>query len=114
MATCTDDGWLNLIDPGEAEEIYQQTKLNWRAHEVAYKAERERLIGALVASRITKPRNFGEWIYEDGQEGGYFYRPTRPDFRVQVAAFGALEAAKEMLSDPDDIMVHRPARIGHR
>jgi hypothetical protein len=53
-------------------------------------AERECLIQELQQHKITQPKNFGQWKFQDGQKGGVF---IREDSDFAIPALGALKAA---------------------
>ena len=74
MATCN-DGWVQLVDPAEAEKEFKAKRAAKREFDRAYKEERRRLIDAIEAANLEEPRNFGEWEYTGGQKGGTFHRP---------------------------------------
>ncbi len=93
VATCDDRGWVVIIDPTQAETEYQATRRRARGYGLVYKAERERLISALVANEHCEAASFADWTFWDGQKGGFF---QREDSNIRVAAESALKAAEKI------------------
>ena len=92
----TRDGDVNVVvtprsaEYGEAEREAQKERQK-EEHEKAQK-QRRLCINDLKRHGVTTPRNFGNWFYYEGQEGGCFcHRHTS----AYVGAPGALRAAKD-------------------
>lgn len=88
------DGWLRLIPLEEAIKMNEERRERNRQSDVRYKAALARCGDDLLAAGVASPKSFGDWVYEMGQEGGYFRLTTETS--VSVSAVGALMATYAM------------------
>lgn len=99
LATCTDRGWLELVDPATAEAEYLKKCEEGRDRDLAYKEERRRLIADLEDADHDWLGSFGGWRYTSGQNGGTFHREGTG---IWVAANSALRAAVFVAADSEE------------